>query len=57
MNEKEFNKILMKVSNLSGEDDFKHFVAMVGKMMDLLDDADDYDVFGTEGWRRQINWK
>ena len=54
MEERDFNKILGKISNFPGEDDFEHFVALVEQMMSMLDDADQDDYYGTEGWRHRV---
>ena len=56
MNHKEFLKALGKVGAgvaLPG-DVAEEFGEIIGKMTDLLDEADSDDYFGTEGWTHAI---
>lgn len=36
--------------------DPKELRKIIGLMMDLLDDGDQDDFFGTEGWRHRMGW-
>lgn len=59
MNEKEYNIAVGKI--LAGKvlegDEALNFVNLISKFESLLDDANDFDVFGTEGWHKQVNWE
>lgn len=37
-------------------DEARAFVATVSKLESLLDEADDTDALGTEGWMSHLNW-
>ena len=50
MDEKDFNRFLGVVEGHRGGEDF---VKMVDEMIDLLNEADMDDYFGTEGWRHR----
>lgn len=59
MSEKEYNISVGKI--LAGKvlegDEALNFVNLISKFESLLDDANDFDVFGTEGWHKQVNWE
>lgn len=56
--ESDYNRAVGKI--LAGKaldpDEALAFIATVSKFESLLDDANDFDVFGTEGWQHHLNW-
>jgi hypothetical protein len=58
MTEKEFNICVGKI--LAGkslnEEDAINFVETINEMESMLDDGDQEDFFGTEGWRHVMGW-
>lgn len=58
LSEREYNIAVGKI--LAGKvlegDEALHFINLISKFESLLDDANDHDVFGTEGWHRAVNW-
>lgn len=58
MNEKQFNICIGKImaGKALDEDDAHEFVDTLSDIESLLDDGDQDDVFGTEGWRHCLGW-
>lgn len=54
MTEKEFCKILGKLEAQGG---YEEFVANIESMMSMLDETDEDDTFGTQGWRYHFGWE
>jgi len=58
LSEKEYNTSVGKI--LAGKvlegDEALHFVNLISKFESLLDDGNDFDVFGDDGWRGRVNW-
>lgn len=57
MDEKDFYKIIGKIEVLL--DDKKQaevFSNTINEMVNMLDQADEDDYFGTEGWRHHLGW-
>jgi hypothetical protein len=46
-------KIDKALIDTMGEDDLRE---MMAAMIELLDDGDQDDTFGTEGWRHRLGW-
>lgn len=53
MDERDFNKFLGAILDHRGG---QEFAEIVDKMIDLLDDADEDDHFGSQGWRYMVGW-
>ena len=49
----EFSRKLVKIGTRSSED--AEFVTKVWDILDMLDDADAEDVFGTQGWKHLVD--
>ena len=45
----------LKVNRLS-DDEAQELYFDIQKLMDLCDEGDREDMFGTEGWRHRIGW-
>jgi len=56
MTEQEFSKLLAKIEHQFGEDG-ETFTEIVEGMMNMLDQTDADDYFGSEGWRRDFGWE
>jgi hypothetical protein len=58
MTEKEFNVCIGKILAGKGlsEEDAINFVEDVNEMQSMLDDGDQEDYFGSEGWRHRMGW-
>lgn len=54
MTEREFNRILGE--RFPGQEG-KEFTSIIDRMVDMLDETDGDDYFGTEGWRRAFGWE
>lgn len=58
LSERQYNQAVGKI--LAGKalepDEAQHFVATISKLESLLDEADNSDTFGSEGWKHMINW-
>ena len=58
LSEREYNIAVGKI--LAGKvlegDEALNFINLLSKFESLLDDADDFDALGTEGWRKRVNW-
>ena len=59
MTEKEYNICLGKI--IAGkpldEDTAQSLVSLLSRFEDMLDDTDQEDYFGTEGWRHYVGWE
>lgn len=53
MTERDFNKFLGAVMEHRGGHEFND---TIDKMIELLDEADEDDYFGSEGWRHMLGW-
>ena len=55
MSEREFFKFLYQLGDDEGEGD--DFISIVETLIEMLDEGDTYDAFGTEGWKHQFGWE
>lgn len=57
MNESEFDRFIGYLEAYMADDDrVEKFIECIGEMQSMLDDADQDDYFGSEGWRHRIGW-
>ena len=56
ISEDEFQKMLGAIELSHGEKG-KAFVEKVEQMKSMLDETDEDDYFGTEGWKRHFGWE
>lgn len=58
MTEKEYHICIGKIisGNPLSNEDAARFVDMIAKFEEMLDEGDQDDVFGTEGWRHNLGW-
>lgn len=54
MDERDFNKAIGAL--LSQEGVNEEFAKIIDKMIDMLDETDMDDYFGSEGWRHMVGW-
>lgn len=57
MSEQEFNQMIGKIQATFNDDDSERFRETINKMVEMLDEADQDDCYGTEGWRRNLGWE
>lgn len=55
MNEREFSKMLAKIEYEF--EDGSDFVDIVEEMINMLEETDRDDYFGTEGYRHHLGWE
>ncbi len=56
--EKEINMIRGKISlNGTSGAEIEDFFKYVDKLEELVKEASDYDVYGTQGWKYAIGWE
>ena len=48
------NEFFKTIGKLSGNQEYSEFVAHLGRLIELLDEMDCNDAFGTEGWKHAI---
>lgn len=49
-----YRNFCMKLTELKNNDDYVEFAEHVEKLMDLCDELNGDDVFGTEGWEHAV---
>lgn len=49
-----YRNFCMKLTELKNNDDYAEFAEHVEKLMDLCDELNCDDVFGTEGWEHAV---
>ncbi len=56
--EKEINMIRGKMTEgVASVDEILEFLRFVDAMEKMLNDGNDYDVFGTQGWKYHMGWE
>jgi len=57
LEENDVNKIKGKLEvNKASQEEILNFLEYVNKLENLLEEADEDDYYGTEGYRRRLGW-